>query len=188
MLTDSRCRTAWRAACAAPPGVLLAVFAPKCPLCVAAYLSSLGIGVGLVRQTTTWLSLLWAAAICGALALGVRWMRRRNAANDVPPAAMKRRAAGCPLCGPSQELGTGNHRAFAALDPCKKDGDKCNSGIDGCGGSCYFEDVPELVEPVGSCSPKIAQAVKSGVRRIRLFARKYTAGRVNFLPGPAPRC
>jgi hypothetical protein len=55
---------------------------------------------------------------------------------------------------PGQELGTGNHRAFAALDPCKKDGDKCTSGIDCCGGTCYFATVPEeLVEPVGSCSP-----------------------------------
>jgi hypothetical protein len=60
-----------------------------------------------------------------------------------------------PFYLPGQELGTGNHRAFAALDPCKKDGDKCNSGIDCCGGFCYFDDMQlELVEPVGSCSPK----------------------------------
>ena len=57
---------------------------------------------------------------------------------------------------PGQELGTGNHRAFAALDPCKRDGDKCNSGIDCCGGFCYFDQVSqELVEPVGSCAPKM---------------------------------
>jgi hypothetical protein len=55
---------------------------------------------------------------------------------------------------PGQEFGTGNHRAFAALDPCKKDGDTCATGIDCCGGTCYFPATPaELVEPVGSCSP-----------------------------------
>jgi len=53
-----------------------------------------------------------------------------------------------------QEFGTGNHRAFAALDPCRKDGDKCTSGIDCCGGYCYLEGQVELAEPVGSCSPK----------------------------------
>jgi hypothetical protein len=53
---------------------------------------------------------------------------------------------------PGQEFGTGNHRAFAALDACKKDGDKCTSGIDCCGGSCTFPDsAAELVEPVGTC-------------------------------------
>lgn len=35
-----------------------------------------------------------------------------------------------------QELGTGNHRAFTALDPCHKDGDTCTTGIDCCGGFC----------------------------------------------------
>jgi hypothetical protein len=53
-----------------------------------------------------------------------------------------------------QEFGTGNHRAFAALDPCRKDGDKCTSGIDCCGGYCYLDGQPELAEPVGTCSPK----------------------------------
>ena len=57
---------------------------------------------------------------------------------------------------PGQEFGAGNHRAFAALDPCKKDGDSCTSGIDCCGGSCYFpKNAPqELVEPVGTCQPQ----------------------------------
>jgi hypothetical protein len=53
-----------------------------------------------------------------------------------------------------QEFGTGNHRAFAALDPCRKDGDKCTSGIDCCGGFCYIETQAELVEPMGTCSPQ----------------------------------
>ncbi|HEX4341462.1 MAG TPA: hypothetical protein VH062_36385 [Polyangiaceae bacterium] len=35
-----------------------------------------------------------------------------------------------------QEPGTANHRAFTALDPCRKDGDTCATGIDCCGGFC----------------------------------------------------
>jgi hypothetical protein len=35
-----------------------------------------------------------------------------------------------------QEDVLGNHRAFAALDPCHKDGDACATGIDCCGGFC----------------------------------------------------
>ncbi|MET0387201.1 MAG: hypothetical protein ABW321_14630 [Polyangiales bacterium] len=62
---------------------------------------------------------------------------------------------------PGQEFGTGNHRAFAALDPCKRDGDTCNSGIDCCGGFCYFDKPPEeLVEPVGSCSPRMNECAR----------------------------
>jgi hypothetical protein len=53
-----------------------------------------------------------------------------------------------------QEFGTGNHRPFAALDPCRKDGDDCTTGIDCCGGFCYLEGQVELAEPVGTCSPK----------------------------------
>jgi hypothetical protein len=57
---------------------------------------------------------------------------------------------------PGQEFGAGNHRAFAALDPCKRDGDTCTSGIDCCGGSCYFPKnaAQELVDPVGTCEPQ----------------------------------
>jgi hypothetical protein len=42
-----------------------------------------------------------------------------------------------------QEDVAGNHRAFTALDPCKKDGDTCTTGIDCCGGFCTD----------GSCRP-----------------------------------
>ncbi len=35
-----------------------------------------------------------------------------------------------------QELGTGNHRAFTALDPCKADGSSCTTGVDCCDGFC----------------------------------------------------
>lgn len=59
-----------------------------------------------------------------------------------------------PFYLPGQEFGAGNHRAFAALDPCKRDGDSCTSGIDCCGGTCSFPEVAaELVEPVGTCAP-----------------------------------
>jgi hypothetical protein len=63
-----------------------------------------------------------------------------------------------------QEAGTGNHRAFAALDPCRQDGDACTSGIDCCGGFCHIEQSQELAEPVGSCSPKMAMCSKRDER------------------------
>ena len=37
---------------------------------------------------------------------------------------------------PGQELDSGNVRAFAALEPCRADGDQCNSGIQCCCGGC----------------------------------------------------
>jgi hypothetical protein len=53
-----------------------------------------------------------------------------------------------------QEAGTGNHRAFAALDACHADGESCTSGIDCCGGICYNDGpVGEFTEPMGKCSP-----------------------------------
>ena len=52
-----------------------------------------------------------------------------------------------------QEPGVSNHRAFATLDPCHKDGDACTSGIDCCGGFCYTDTVGEVRDPVGTCSP-----------------------------------
>jgi hypothetical protein len=35
-----------------------------------------------------------------------------------------------------QEFGTGNHRAFTALDPCLAEGASCSTGVDCCGGFC----------------------------------------------------
>jgi hypothetical protein len=35
-----------------------------------------------------------------------------------------------------QEFGTANHRGFTALDPCHKDGESCESGVDCCSGFC----------------------------------------------------
>jgi hypothetical protein len=37
---------------------------------------------------------------------------------------------------PGQEMGSNNHRAFAALDPCHDDGAACSSGTACCGGFC----------------------------------------------------
>ncbi|MET0285266.1 MAG: hypothetical protein ABW352_12380 [Polyangiales bacterium] len=37
---------------------------------------------------------------------------------------------------PGQELETANHRAFTALDPCRADGETCETGIDCCSGFC----------------------------------------------------
>jgi hypothetical protein len=68
---------------------------------------------------------------------------------------------------PGQEFGTGNHRAFAALDPCKQDGDTCTSGIDCCGGFCFVPDDGnnELgVEPVGTCTSNVPTCAKTGER------------------------
>jgi hypothetical protein len=66
---------------------------------------------------------------------------------------------------PGQEFGAGNHRAFAALDPCKKDGDSCTSGIDCCGGSCTFEHPEqEFGDQVGTCSPQKNMCAKRDER------------------------
>jgi hypothetical protein len=60
-----------------------------------------------------------------------------------------------------QEFGTGNHRAFAALDPCRIDGDRCTSGVDCCGGYCTLEPI-ENGDPVGTCSPKMTMCSMVG--------------------------
>lgn len=48
-----------------------------------------------------------------------------------------------------QELGTNNHRAFAALDPCSPSGAPCTSGIDCCGGFC---EQGQCGSPQGRCA------------------------------------
>lgn len=68
---------------------------------------------------------------------------------------------------PGQEFGTGNHRAFAALDACHQDGDDCTSGIDCCGGFCSIpEDTKDEfgVEPKGTCSSKVPECAKTNER------------------------
>jgi len=59
---------------------------------------------------------------------------------------------------PGQEFGTGNHRAFAALDPCKMDGNDCTSGTDCCGGFCFVPERSDdefAPEPVGTCTHEV---------------------------------
>ncbi|HEX6244873.1 MAG TPA: hypothetical protein VFZ61_28330, partial [Polyangiales bacterium] len=61
---------------------------------------------------------------------------------------------------PGQEFGTGNHRAFTALDACKMDGDKCTSGVDCCGGFCNLGPVDEFGNQSGTCA-STAQCAKT---------------------------
>jgi len=44
-----------------------------------------------------------------------------------------------PFVLPGQEIGSGNIRAFAALEPCKEDGLDCTSGFDCCLGFCTVD-------------------------------------------------
>jgi hypothetical protein len=67
---------------------------------------------------------------------------------------------------PGQEFGTGNHRAFAALDPCKMDGDDCTSGIDCCGGFCFVTEIDDEfeTEPIGKCTHDVPMCAKTNER------------------------
>lgn len=65
---------------------------------------------------------------------------------------------------PGQEFNTGNHRAFAALDPCKPDGDSCLSGVDCCGGRCFLPEPNEFEQPPGSCSPPTTECAATDER------------------------
>jgi hypothetical protein len=54
---------------------------------------------------------------------------------------------------PGQVFGTGNHRAFTALDPCKEDGASCESGVECCGGSCDTSNgTPGVCGKVTTCA------------------------------------
>jgi len=61
-----------------------------------------------------------------------------------------------------QEAGSGNQRAFAALDPCEKDGETCTSGTDCCGGFCFVKesDSEFATEPVGTCTADLPECAK----------------------------
>jgi hypothetical protein len=61
-------------ACAAGPGLVLAVLAPKCPLCVAAWLAALGLGTTLAP----WLKPLLLACALGLLAASLAVTRKRR--------------------------------------------------------------------------------------------------------------
>jgi hypothetical protein len=49
---------------------------------------------------------------------------------------------------PGQEIESGNVRAFAALEPCKEDGQQCTSGTECCGGFC----VDGICQPPQMCA------------------------------------
>jgi hypothetical protein len=66
---------------------------------------------------------------------------------------------------PGQELGTGNHRAFAALDPCRTDGESCTSGADCCGGFCAQGAAnPEFTALPGTCASTPQDCAQPGDR------------------------
>ena len=54
---------------------------------------------------------------------------------------------------PGQELEAGNMRAFAALEPCKAQGQSCESGAECCDGFCRQTSVNDAVVPVLECVP-----------------------------------
>jgi hypothetical protein len=54
---------------------------------------------------------------------------------------------------PGQEIASGNMRGFAAFDPCKPDGDTCESGADCCGGFCRQTGTDGEGNPVLACVP-----------------------------------
>ena len=58
-----------------------------------------------------------------------------------------------PFYLPGQEDAAGNIRAFAALEPCHKDGDTCESGVDCCGGHCYMGKCGLPPPPPGNPPP-----------------------------------
>jgi Tol biopolymer transport system component len=65
-----------------------------------------------------------------------------------------------------QEPNTGNHRAFAALDPCMMNGETCTSGTDCCGGFCYVKDDTSEFgsEPIGKCTSDVPMCSKVNER------------------------
>jgi hypothetical protein len=54
---------------------------------------------------------------------------------------------------PGQELEAGNMRAFAALEPCKDDGQSCESGAECCGGFCRETGKDDDGNPILECVP-----------------------------------
>ncbi|MDI1444543.1 hypothetical protein [Polyangium sp. 6x1] len=63
-----------------------------------------------------------------------------------------------------QELESGNTRGFWVLDPCRKDGEACESGVQCCGGQCDPKGnppVPRCGPPDGTCSDELEACVTS---------------------------
>jgi hypothetical protein len=67
-----------------------------------------------------------------------------------------------PFYLPGQEFGTSsnNHRAFATLDPCRKEGAPCASGVDCCTGFCSGTCQPPA--PPNVCSKEDERCATSG--------------------------
>ena len=98
-----------------------------------------------------------------------------------------------PFYLPGQEFGTGNHRAFAALDPCKMDSDSCTSGTDCCGGYCYVANARRRVRAKPSAAAPLtrrsARAPTSAARAAPIAARRPTGdARTCASPASAPCC
>jgi membrane protein implicated in regulation of membrane protease activity len=78
----------------------LAVLLPKCPLCLVALLSWLGLGAALAKQLAPWLhGLAWAIAMCaiagGVAAAVVRLRGRTQRCAREHPSCSDRAAPGC---------------------------------------------------------------------------------------------
>jgi hypothetical protein len=68
-----------------------------------------------------------------------------------------------------QEIGTGNHRAFTALDPCHANSATCVTGVDCCGGYCTngvcglpmprCSNIDETCGPGHACCDPMAQCI-----------------------------
>lgn len=58
-----------------------------------------------------------------------------------------------PFYLPGQELEAGNMRGFAALDPCKANGEGCDSAAECCEGYCRQAETSEDGEPIFQCVP-----------------------------------
>jgi hypothetical protein len=68
-----------------------------------------------------------------------------------------------------QEIGTGNHRAFTALDPCHANNATCTTGVDCCGGYCTngvcglptprCSNIDEMCGPGHACCDASAQCI-----------------------------
>lgn len=96
-----------------------------------------------------------------------RWGHRNAAGGEIPSARKKLWIAAIDLSGspgsdrshpafylPGQELESGNMRGFVALDPCRADGQSCDSAAECCGGFCRQTGSGDDGSPVFQCLPR----------------------------------
>ncbi len=96
-----------------------------------------------------------------------RWGHRSASGAEIPSARKKLWVAAIDLSGapgadrshpafylPGQELESGNMRGFVALDPCRADGESCDSAAECCGGFCRQTGAGEDGNPVFQCLPR----------------------------------